>query len=60
MRFLRYFAGCNRRNDVSNLAICNELQIFNINDKIKGKGNEWCAHIQPMDPYRITRKADEY
>jgi hypothetical protein len=44
-----------RRDEVSNLTIRSELQIFNINDKIKDKKTEWHYHIQRMDPYRIAR-----
>jgi hypothetical protein len=35
MRFLRHVAGCIRRDEISNLTIRSELQIFNINDKIR-------------------------
>jgi hypothetical protein len=35
MRFLRHVAGFTRRDEIFNLTIRSELQIFNINDKIK-------------------------
>jgi hypothetical protein len=35
---------------VRNLTIRNELQIFNMNDKIKDNKNEWHEHIPRMDP----------
>jgi hypothetical protein len=60
MRFLRHVAGYTRRDEISNLTIRSELQIFNINDKIKDKKKEWHDHIQQMDPYRLARKAAEY
>jgi hypothetical protein len=60
MRFLRHVAGYTRRDEISNLSIRRELQIFNTNYKIEGKKNEWHDHIQRMDPYRIARKAAEY
>jgi hypothetical protein len=59
MRFLRHVAGYTRRDEISDLTICNELQIFNVNDKIKDKKKEWHDHIQWTDPYRIAHKADE-
>jgi hypothetical protein len=59
MRFLRHVAGYTRRDEISDLTICNEFQIFNVNDKIKDKKKEWHDHIQWMDPYRIAHKADE-
>jgi hypothetical protein len=49
-----------RRDEISNLTIRRELQIFNINDKIKDKKKEWHDHIQRMVLYRIARKEDEY
>jgi hypothetical protein len=58
--FLRHVAGYTRMNEISNLAICNELQIFHINDRITDKKKEWHYHIQRMDSYRIARKAVEY
>jgi hypothetical protein len=61
MRFLRHVAGYTRRDEISNLTIHSELQIFNRqNDKITDKKKEWHDHIQRMDPYRIARKAVEY
>jgi hypothetical protein len=56
MRFLRYVAGYNRWDEISNLTVHIELQIFNINDKIKDKKEQY-DHIQWMDLYRITHKA---
>jgi hypothetical protein len=60
MRFLRHVAGCTRRDEMSNLTIRSELQIFNIIDKIRDQKKKWHDHIQRMDPYRIARKAVEY
>jgi hypothetical protein len=60
VRFLRHVAGQTRRDEVSNLTIRRELQIFNINYKIEGKEREWRGRIQGMDPYKIFRKAVEY
>jgi hypothetical protein len=60
MRFLRYVAGYTRRDEISNLIIRSELQIFNINYKITDKKEECHDRIQRMDPYRIARKAAEY
>jgi hypothetical protein len=33
--FLRHTAGYTRRNEISNLTVRSELQIFNINDKLQ-------------------------
>jgi hypothetical protein len=41
MRFLRHVAGHTRRDEISNLTIRSELQIFSINDKITDKEKEW-------------------
>jgi hypothetical protein len=60
IRFLRYVAGYTRRDEISNLTIRSELQIFDINGKITHKKKEWHDHIQWMDHYRIVRKAVEY
>jgi hypothetical protein len=60
MRFSRHVAGYTRRDEISNLTIRSELQIFNINDKMKDKKKEWHDHIQRIDPYRIAHKAVEY
>jgi hypothetical protein len=60
MRFLRHVAGYTRRDEISDLTIHSELQIFNINDKITDKKKEWHDHIQQMDPYRTVCKADEH
>jgi hypothetical protein len=40
MRFLRNVAGYTRRDEISNITIRRDLQIFNINDKITDKKNE--------------------
>jgi hypothetical protein len=55
MRFFRHVAGYTRRDEISNLTIRSELQIFNINDKITDKEKEWHDRIKRMDPYRIAR-----
>jgi hypothetical protein len=60
MRFSRHVAGYTRRDEISDLTIRRELQIFNTNDKIKGKKKEWHDHIQQTAPYRTARKAAEY
>jgi hypothetical protein len=60
IRFLGRVTGYARRGEISNLTIRSELQICNINDKIKDKKKEWHDHIQRMDHYRIARKATEY
>jgi hypothetical protein len=60
MRFLRHVAGYTRRDEISNLTIRSELQIFNINDKIKDKKKECHDHIQRMDPFRVDHKTVEY
>jgi hypothetical protein len=56
IRFLRHVAGYTKRDEISNIIIRSELQIFNINDKIKDNKKEWHDHIQRMDRYRIVRR----
>jgi hypothetical protein len=60
MRFLRHAAGYTRRDEISDLTIRSELQIFNIKDKFTDKKKDWHDRIQRMDPYRTARKAVEY
>jgi hypothetical protein len=60
MRFLRHVAGPTRRDEIINLTIRSDLQVFNINDKITDKKKEWRNHVQRMDPYRTARKAVKY
>jgi hypothetical protein len=60
MRFLRHVAGHTRRDEISNLTIRSDLQIFNINYSITDKKREWHDHIQRKDPYRMARKTLEY
>jgi hypothetical protein len=59
LRFLRHAAEYARRDEINDLSIRSELQIFNIN-KITDKKKEWHGHIQRMDPCRIARIAVEY
>jgi hypothetical protein len=60
MRFLKHVAGYAIGDEISNLTIRSELQIFNINDTVKDKKKEWHDHFQRMDPCRIARKTVEY
>jgi hypothetical protein len=55
MRFLRHDAGYTRRDEISILTIRSELQIFNINDRIKDKKKEWHDRIQLLDPYKAKQ-----
>jgi hypothetical protein len=60
IRFLRRVAGYTRRDEISNLTILSDIQIFYIKDKIKDTKNECHDHIQRMGPYIIVHKAAEY
>jgi hypothetical protein len=51
-RFLRYVGGYSIQDEISNLTICDELQIFDISDKIKDKRREYYDHIEQINPHR--------
>jgi hypothetical protein len=60
VRFLRHVAGYNRRDEISNLTIRSELQILNINYKIKDKKRRNGMSTFNGWTHRIARKAVEY
>jgi hypothetical protein len=45
MRFLRHVAGYTRGDEISDITTRSELQIFNINDKIKSNKKEWNDNV---------------
>ena len=60
MKFLRRVAGLNLLVQVSNNDIRNSLEIFNLNERIIDNKERWHAHIQRMDPDRLTKKLLNY
>ena len=60
MKFLRRVAGLNLLDQVSNNDIRNSLEIFNLNERIIDNKERWHAHIQRMDPDRLTKKLLNY
>ncbi|KAJ4450851.1 hypothetical protein ANN_02282 [Periplaneta americana] len=60
MRFLRSVAGCRRTDRQYNETIRDELNIFNLNNKIKEYQEKYYEHIQRMPEYRNPKKILEY
>lgn len=60
MRFLRRIKGCTREDRLRNEAIREELQIYNINDKIEEQKENWRQHLHRMDNRRIPKAITEY
>ena len=60
MRFLRGVKGCSRIDRIRNEMIRQEVQVFNLNEKIKFNRNTWQEHLERMQQYRITVKARKY
>ncbi|PSN57227.1 hypothetical protein C0J52_05026 [Blattella germanica] len=60
MKFLRRVAGLNLLDQVNNNYIRNSLEIFNLNERIIENKERCHAHIQRMDPNRLTQKLLNY
>ncbi|KAJ4441949.1 hypothetical protein ANN_11813, partial [Periplaneta americana] len=60
MRFLRSVAGYRRTDRQYNETIRDELNIFNLNNKIKEYQEKYYEHVQRMPEYRIPKKILEY
>jgi hypothetical protein len=52
MKFLRRVAGYTLRDEVRNTAIREELQIFNIGERIQSRKIEWHEHLSRMKQQR--------
>ncbi|PSN50667.1 hypothetical protein C0J52_09317 [Blattella germanica] len=57
---MKRVAGLNLLDQVSNNDIRNSLEIFNLNERITDNKERWHAHIQRMDPDRLTKKLLNY
>jgi hypothetical protein len=55
MKFLRYVAGYTLKEHVRNDNIRQQLEIFNLNDRIHQNKKNWHEHILRMD-LRITQQ----
>lgn len=55
MRFLRSVKGCTRTDRLRNVEIREELEIFNVNDKIEEYRHNWRQHITRMKEERIPK-----
>ena len=51
MRFFRRVKGCSRIGRIRNETIRQELQVFNLKEKIKFEGNKWQEHLERMQQY---------
>ena len=60
MRFLRKVKGCSRRDHIRNETIREELEIFNINERINDYKEKWKNHINRMDSTRIPHLIHKY
>jgi hypothetical protein len=57
---LRNVAGYRRRDEIRNTKIRDELNIFNLNNKILKSGSSWKHHVLRMENRRIPKKILKY
>jgi hypothetical protein len=55
IKFLRRVAGYTFRDEVINTIIREELQIFNIGERIQSRKIEWHEHLSQMEQHRIAQ-----
>jgi hypothetical protein len=55
LKFLRRVAGYALRDEVRNTTIREELQIFNIGERIQSRKTEWHEHLSRMEQQRIAQ-----
>jgi hypothetical protein len=60
MKLLRRVAGFTLRDEVKNTAIREELQIFNIGERIQSRKIEWHKHLSRMEQQRIAQRVMFY
>jgi hypothetical protein len=56
MKFLRNEAGCTRKDQTRNTKIREELNIFNLSNKILKYRSPWKFHVLRMEDRRILQK----
>jgi hypothetical protein len=57
---LRSLAGYTRKNKITNIKIREELNIFNVHDKILKSRSQWEYHMQRMEDRQIPKKILTY
>jgi hypothetical protein len=57
MKCLRKVADHTLRDEISYLTVRNELQVFNIGEKIADRKQNWYEQLARMDPHRAARQA---
>jgi hypothetical protein len=60
MKFLRRVAGYTLRDEVINTTLREELQIFNIGERIQSRKIEWHEHLSRMELQRIAQEVMFY
>jgi hypothetical protein len=60
IRFLKSVAGYRRKDKNRNIDIRQELNIFNLGEKVKEYQHSYLQHILRMPTYRIPRKLFDY
>jgi hypothetical protein len=55
MKCLRRVAGFTLRDEVRNTTAREELQIFNIGERIQSRKIEWHEHLSRMEQHRIAQ-----
>jgi hypothetical protein len=60
MKILRSVAGYIRKNQIQNIKIREELNIFNLNAKSIKSRSQWKNHVQRMEDRRIPKKILTY
>lgn len=60
MKFLRQVKGCTRQDRIRNEEIRGELDIYNMNQRLKNYKQQWWEHIERMDDTRLPKIIRQY
>lgn len=60
MKFLRGVKGCTKLDHIRNEEIREELEIFNLNDRLNDNKQQWKEHIRRMPNTRLTKQILNY
>jgi hypothetical protein len=60
MKFLRNVAGYTLQDKIRNTAIRNEINIFNLNNRIQNNRLNWIHHAKKIEPERIPKQLTDY